>query len=288
MREVFGYVLFDLGSVWQIARLPIGQLSDESRLVIYHCINVLRGVANDVNNMKDMPHAIAHMKFIAEKLENLLKDKEINITSDGRDIFIYDISTLRTLLFSEMGKLSIILLEEKRGYSANTLWKYPYNLLPNDIEPLLSDFVKENLKEAAKCLALDCYTAAGFHAMRSVEKVSRKYYELITGNPPPYKDRNNREHFKMLGGIAQELIDKCDSFQHKKIPCGELPIIAPMIKGLCKTYRDPLAHPEIIKLDDDVSIDVFTDTVQLISRIVRDSRNGGNHFTGAWASGALF
>lgn len=277
MREVFGHGLFDLGSIWQIARLPVGPLSDESRLVIYHCINVLRGVATDKNNMKDMPHAIGHIGFIATKLENLLKDKEAIITPEGRDIYIYDVSTLRTLLFSEMAKLSIILLEEKRGYSVSALWKNQFALMSRGVPRHLSKFVKSNLIESAKCLVLNCYTAVGFHAMRSIEHVSRKYYQLVKGKAPIKPNGDSMG----LGSIAQEFIDLKNSSD-------DLGIIGSIIKGLCKKKRDPLAHPEIVALKEDEAMDTFIDALQIIAKVVEDAKTQGPHFVTLWKRGYLF
>jgi hypothetical protein len=284
MREVFGHGLFDLGSIWQIARLPVGPLTDESRLVIYHCINILRGVSNDKNNMKDMPHAIGHIDFIATKLENLLKDKEANITPEGRDIFIYDVSTLRTLLFSEMAKLSIILLEEKRGYSVTALWKNQFDLMPKGVNRYLSKFVKSNLIESAKCLVLNCYTAVGFHSMRSIEYVTRKYYELIKGIEPKKTDGS----YKGLGTIAQELLDQNVSLKKEGKASDDLLVIASTIKGLCKKKRDPLAHPEIIALKEDEAMETFVDALQVISKVVIDAKTKGSHFVTPWKRGVLF
>lgn len=281
MREVFGHGLFDLGTVWQIARLPIGPLSDDSRLVIYHCINILRGVASDKNNTQDMPDAVSQMKYIADKLDQLVKDPAATITSEGRDIFIYDISTMRTLLFSELGKLSIIVLEEKRGYSVNTIWKHQWKLFPQHYDVHLSVFVTQNIGEAAKCLVLDCYTAVGFHAMRAVECVSRKYYEHITGKSSKYTDSSGKERDKGLGQIGQELVDKYTSLEHhkpKKLPSGNLGIIAITIQTLCKTYRDPLSHPDIISLDEDQAISTFTHAIEVISSVISDAKTGGAHF----------
>lgn len=277
MREVYGHGLFDLGTVWQIARLPEGHLSDDSRLVVQHCVNILRSVRNDKNNMRDMPHAISHMDFIATKLEEFLKNKDPRVSPEGRDIFIYDMSTLRTLLFSEMAKLSIILLEEKRGYSVGALWKQPFNLLPKGVVAHLTIFVKSNLIEAAKCLVLNCHTAVGFHAMRSIEHVSRKYYQLVKGKAPlkPHGEPMG------LGSIAQEFIDL-------KKSSDDLGIIGSIIKGLCKKKRDPLAHPEIVSLKEDEAMDTFVDALQVISKVVEDAKTKGPHFVTLWKRGYLF
>jgi hypothetical protein len=276
MREVAGNgaVIFELGTIWQLTRLPIGELGD-SIIAIAHCIDVLKGFASVDVNQKDLPHSVGQAILIAGKLEQLIQGETPTITSGGRDIFIYDIMQLRTLLFSELGKLTIIILEDIRGYSANALWKNPSCLVADNVAPYLSVFVHQNIRDAAKCLVLNCATAAGFHAMRSVEQVTRIYYELVTGNSHKYTDSSGKEREKGLGTLAQELVDKYTSLERNKpnrLPSGNLGIIGPMIKGLCKLYRDPLSHPDIITLDDSQAITSFVQSIEVISLVVLDSQ----------------
>jgi hypothetical protein len=275
MREVAGNgaIVFELGTIWQLTRLPLGELGD-SIIAVAHCIDILKGFASIDVNQRDLPHSVAQASYIAIKLEQLIQTKDATITTEGKDIFVYDIMQLRTLLFSELGKLTIIILEDIRGYGANALWKNPSCLIANSVSPYMLVFVHQNIQDAVKCLVLNCWTATGFHAMRSVEQVTRKYYELVTGNSHKYTDSSGKEREKGLGSLAQELIDKYTKLeQHKpnRLPSGNLGIIGPMIKGLCKLYRDPLSHPDILSLSDDQAITAFVQAIEVISQIVLDS-----------------
>ncbi|MEJ2672584.1 MAG: hypothetical protein P8168_10385 [Deltaproteobacteria bacterium] len=287
MRSVNGFFLFELGFIWQLVQMKPG-FSEYYPALIGNSLYILRSFVEDEYNKKDLPDSVTTANNIILNLEKLLHQQELNITPEiTGNLFSY-IMHLRAMLMSELGKVHTTVIEDKRGFGVRALWNNSQSLFASDISPYLSEFVKINIDEAAKCLLLDRYTAVGFHAMRSVECVVRKYYELITGNSPPYKDKNRKDIFKTFGGIAQELMDKYFSMKSQKKLSGNLSIIAPIIQALCKTYRDPLSHPEIDTLTEDQSITTFNYTILAISEIVSDANSEGSHLARKLNSGELF
>lgn len=281
MREVNGFFLFELGYIWQLAQIIPGPVQNYHVQLIGNCYHILNSFINNNYNKKDLPDSVATAKMIVEIIDEQVKhiasEKEPVFTASQQGQIYHYIMQLRALLSSELGKLTTILLEEKRGYSVSALWKQHNSLLPKGIITHLSKFVKSNLIEAGKCLIMNCHTAVGFHSMRSVEHVSRKYYHLIKGKPPIKPNGTAMG----LGSIAQEFIDL-------KKSSDDLGIIGSIIKGLCNKKRDPLAHPEIIALKEEEAIDTFIDTIQIISKVVEDAKRKGAHFTNPWNRRYLF
>lgn len=288
MRTINGFFLFELGQIWLLANLAPGTDIQPNLSSIGHRLYILGLFVNNPDNQNDLPSSVYEANQLINYLEAMIQRSTEKVTETDQMTILHILVRFRTLLNDELGKAFTFVVEEKRGFNTATLWSRPLKLFSSDIIPLLSDFVKTNLDEAAKCLLLDRYTAVGFHAMRSVECVARRYYELITGNSPPYTDKNGKEYFKMLGTIAQELADKYGSLQRQKSTSGNLGVIAPLLKALCKIYRDPLSHPEIQKLDEGQAITTFNQAIEVISMIAVDAKTSGPHFTKAWASGWLF
>jgi len=280
MREENGIVLFDLGQINQLFMLSEGSLVPYLP-VIAQSMYLLKSFINDENNRKDYPSATAEAKTLHDVLEILIKNKPIPMLSTrDKETLKQLLTRFPTLLASERGKMVVILLEKKRGIDVDTLWKYPLQLFPKDFDLHMSVFVTENISAAAKCLVLDCYTAVGFHAMRAVECVSRKYYEVIIGKSPIIIHGSGKEQDMGLGQIANELVDKykkLESHKPRKKPSGELGVIAVTIQALCKNYRDPLSHPDILTLEEDQAIAVFTQAIHLITTIIQDAKTGGEH-----------
>ena len=281
MRSVNGFLLFDLGQIWRLTHLTQGVEIQSCMPLIGHCVYMLGLFVQHPDTQKDLPESVYEANQLISVLKSMIERSTQKITSE-HELIIHTLLRFRTLLNSELGRMFTFVVEEKRGFNSGTLWRDPLRLHSPDVVPHLSDFVKTNLNEAAKCLLLDRFTSVGFHSMRSVECVARKYYELITGNIPPYKDKSGKEIFKTFGAIAQELTDKCDSLRQQQIASGDLAVIAPMLKALCKIYRNPLSHPEINTLTEDQAVTTFNQTTEVVSTMVLDAKRGGLHFTKPW------
>ena len=280
MREILLSEWFHFGRIWQLTTLPVGKLSAENQDNLWQCYGLLSSFANDENNKREMPDLAECCKNFSQVIGRLYSKGFVILPPiTERDLTQYRrwFKELTILLLSETGKLTTILLEDKQGYAVTALWKHPDRLLPGEIYHCLSDFVKSNLTEAAKCLVLNCYTAVGFHSMRSIEHVSRKFYELLKGKPPI---KPNGESMG-LGAIAQEMMDL-------KKQSEDVAIIGGIIKGLTTKKRDPLAHPDIVALKEGEATETFIDALQIISKVVVDAKSKGSYYVTPWAPGFLF
>lgn len=291
MREVDGFGVFEFGQIWQITMLRVNQPLNLP--IVGNWIYLLKAFANHPNNQNDFKHSISIIHALINNLEKITQEKPF-INNDEFGILNNLVWQLRTSLSNDFNRIFVTVLEERGGRSVDTLWKNPLNLLSEDVVSQLSDFVKENFSEAAKCLVLDRYTAVGFHAMRCVERVARKYYEIVTGKSPVIihnQGKPNEKHIDMgLGQIANDLLSKYNSLEGTKprpLPSGDLGLIAVTTQALCKNYRDKLSHPDIEKLDRHRATTTLNQTIETISSIVMDAKTGGTHFATHWTGDAF-
>jgi hypothetical protein len=110
-------------------------------------------------------------------------------------------------------------------------------LFPGDLAAKVPEATFD-AREAAKCLAYEVGTAAGFHIFRVLESVLRRYHSQLTGGGTQPKVRN----------IGVYL----NSLRQKKI--GDPKVLA-ILKQITDLYRNPLIHPEAaLTVDEAISI----------------------------------
>ena len=288
MRPVNGFFLFDLGQVWQLTWLAPGMDIQPHLPLLGRAHFMLELFVNHTDNQNDLPSSVYEASELMKTLKAIIQRPTEKITFEDQNIIQHILLRFRAILNSELGKTFTFVVEEKRGFNSATLWRNPLKLFSGEIAPLLSDFVTTNFDEAAKCLLLDRHTAVGFHVMRAVECVARRYYELVTNNLPPYKNKYGDEYFKQLGNILQELRDKHDLLQKTSQSVGSLGLSVGNLEPLRKLYRNPLSHPEIETLDQDQAIDALFQATNVISLMILDVKKGGAHFAGTWTVGSKF
>lgn len=114
-------------------------------------------------------------------------------------------------------------------------------MLPVAIRKRVSEFTRNEIAEATKCLTFDLPTAAGFHLIRALKSAIREYYDAVSdGAARPVL--NNDKSAPMGAYIASlERIDHVGK---------ELIGILRQIKVL---HREPQMHPEAV-LDMDEAV----------------------------------
>jgi hypothetical protein len=180
------------------------------------------------------------------------------------------VEQFEAVLCSEMSAKGIFYLTPKHAYSTEILLSRAEDTLSAVVRTNLTEFDIENIREAGRCLVFDRFTGAGFHVLRAAESVARRYYVLVTG-----RDATN----KTLGKIAAELADYFKKKTERQTPTGLLGLVTGPLDQLCKLYRNPISHPELISLDEDQAIEAFEHGISAVSTIVRDTLAGGAHFS---------
>lgn len=195
-----------------------------------------------------------------------LRDQELNDTHITllRDV----LSEFETALKLDLGALPVYLLENKRGYSARQFITGigARVVLSKNNRELLSPRCLDDIDHAGKCLIHEQYTAAGFHTMRAIEEIARRYYKTVTGDDPIDVKGNPFP----LGGLVHALEGKLANLSKGGKDTDRLSQdILPVLKRIVKTYRNPIMHPQMT-LEEDAAIDVFDNAKSAIASIFRD------------------
>jgi hypothetical protein len=131
-----------------------------------------------------------------------------------------------TVAAAEVGTFNTYYVVKKLAYDTNTLTNEGDALLPEEIRTKVPRETLEDLREAAKCMAFEVNTAAGFHTIRATEAVIRSYYSEVVGATPRAKDRNWGAYIRVLRGKGAD------------------PRVTGYLDHIREAYRNPIAHPE--------------------------------------------
>ena len=97
--------------------------------------------------------------------------------------------------------------------------------------------------------------------MRAVDAMTRRYYEVVTKNPPI--DR------VALGGVIVELEKRLEKEEGTKISESRLGLIIAALRRLTKMYRIPVMHPQMT-LTPEGAQQVFEMATSVIPMICED------------------
>jgi hypothetical protein len=133
-------------------------------------------------------------------------------------------------------------------------------------QKVVSPEIREDFNKAGECLALDLYTACGFHAMRAIEAEARKYHDVVTGvslTDVPlgtliYGDKNSP-------GSGLKKTHQQQGSSHDD-PLG---LIISLLCQINAIYRRPIMHPNM-SLDAPKAKFVFDMAALAISAMVTD------------------
>lgn len=139
---------------------------------------------------------------------------------------VQQLDTFEAVLQSELAVADAYLVSEKPPYFTVRLIANGEVLFSADVATKVPDALPD-LQSAGKCLAFELATACGFHTMRAMEAVLRRYWEVTTGNKPHPKQRS-------LGVYLRGLEDN---------KCGDAKVIA-ALKQIKDLHRNEISHPD--------------------------------------------
>ena len=137
---------------------------------------------------------------------------------------------------------NLFLATPKGAYDLRTLIANGESLFPGNAQALFSNVALNDVRDGARCLAFELYTASGFHFHRANESVVLGYLKAL-GKTVPKRDRNLGNFIKILKDAGAPA---------KIISC---------LRDLKDMHRNPLMHP-------DQSIDDFGDALLLVGAIL--------------------
>lgn len=146
----------------------------------------------------------------------------------------------------------VLCLENQRCLSAYSLVEKIEDCFSMKAWNAIEDSAKKEFEESGRCLALERYTAAGFHALRGVECVIRQYIVKLTGELPRKRDWGTYTELLKTNGADPALIAVLDNMR--------------------TLDRNPLMHPEDwLSVDDAIGIFMIAQTavVRLVTGLAK-------------------
>jgi hypothetical protein len=168
----------------------------------------------------------------------------------------------RHVLAVECRKSETYFIEKVVGFDLPTLLHSAEENIHQAIRPCVPGNALSEIREAGRCLALENYTASGFHTLRGLEVVIAAYYKAVSG-----KDREFRSWHDYVEALA-ELAEENDG-EKPKYPSAK---VAAMIDRMRELDRNPLMHPSDT-LDEMAADGLFKLGIVTITELAKDLRD---------------
>ena len=205
----------ELKEIWIDLLIAQGNLRDiYSGEVFAHAFRTSRNTASYIYNIIE-----GLLTRHREDPESLLTEHDVQNIQSG-------LSEVETILRAELSAADAYLATPIGAYDSAALLQEPWRVWPTDLLTKLPD-TRSDVDELGKCMAFQLATAAGFHTLRIVETVLRKYWEVVSKNSAHPKA-------KTIGSYVVAL---------EKKEIGDPKVIA-ALKQLKDLHRNPLMHPE--------------------------------------------
>jgi hypothetical protein len=126
----------------------------------------------------------------------------------------------------EAERSSVFSVNPKGIYDTRLLIESPETRFPKKTRNLLPTQTLYDFREAGKCLAFECPTAAAFHTLRGTEALMIKYYETLAGHPWDLRQRDWNAYITQLRTLrAPDMITQ-------------------RLDEIRRFERNPILHPE--------------------------------------------
>jgi hypothetical protein len=167
---------------------------------------------------KDGPDKIEREKIFSTETNSIRSEYVRHI---GKLLTIFEAT-----LASENEGSNVFSVSRKGTHDSMALMDVADENLPPDTRARLSPETVRDIRDAGKCLALDCHTASGYHMLRGVERVIIKYLEKVSGKPINPKNRNWGVYIRELKRLGADAS------------------VTGYLWHIKEYYRNPVIHPE--------------------------------------------
>lgn len=187
MEKINQYTFYEFGR-W-IAKMQGFKEGASTVDVLVGTLNTLKAIRFFLADTSSVPlrlskRSLEKVQAELEKWGNADLDFEKSIEEDELSLINEAINTFETIFHSEAQELEVFAIPQKLAYSTTTLVDHGEEVLPESIRNQVSDFTKNELRQAAGCIAFDLPTAAGFHLLRGLESSVRDYYDKVSKGAP--------------------------------------------------------------------------------------------------------
>lgn len=245
MNKVNQYQFYQLGSGLR----PLRDLKADSKHQDYAitCMIATAALRKFIDESSHVP--LTRSRAAAQTLIGRLDEFAIQPTLDGlaslgaadkRNLYDHEAKDIHraldgfeAVLSNEAQDLEVFSISQTLAYSTTTMIERGENVLPEPIRAAISQFARNELKEATRCLVFDLPTAAGFHLLRAVESTLREYYDMLSKGAKRPKMRNGND--APMGGYIREL-ETLGADQE----------VIETLTQIKRLHRDPHMHPESV------------------------------------------
>lgn len=168
----------------------------------------------------------------------------------------------RHVLGAECRKSETYFIDKKVGFDISTLLHTAEENLHSDIIAILPEPAVAEVREAGRCLALECYTACGFHILRGLEVVMAAYYKQVSS-----KEKEFHSWHDYVTALTE--LEKGENGVKPKFPS---PKVAAMLDRMRQLERNPLMHPSDT-LDEMGADTLFKLSIVTITELAKDMRD---------------
>ena len=145
----------------------------------------------------------------------------------------------------------------------STLLRDGHSRIHESIRMFVPAEAQGELKEAGRCLALESYTASGFHTLRTLEIVMDGYLKVASGKDREY--RSWYDYIKALSRLSRPRVNVV----HRPSPK-----VVAMLDRMRELDRNPLMHPRD-SLDEMGADTLFSIGLATITEMAKDLRDWG-------------
>ena len=160
------------------------------------------------------------------------------------------ITSFKTVLEAEFQTAGVYLVTAKRGYDVPTLLEHAEAIFPDELCEKLPQ-VRNDLREAGRCIAFSLGTAAGFHLLRALESVVCAYWYEVMNKAPLPANRNLGQYILQMA--------KGDHPERKKV------LFA--LRQVKELHRNSIMHPEE-SLDVDQAVALLSSVQGAVSMML--------------------
>jgi len=214
---------------------PITKLQPDSKVfdVMYPLVSAHLGINSLLNNSvfaSTLRSCRESATTLQTNLQHIMGKANENTTLSNYDVGVLNqqLEQFKIALLAEIGVLPAYFVNQKGGFDTLTLLDWGHLIFPTDLHAKVPEAVFD-VEQAAKALAYELPTAAGFHTFRATESVLRRYYTHVSGGKPHPRVRNIGVYIKGLR--AAHSGDE---------------IVLSSLEQLTKLHRNPLIHPEVV------------------------------------------
>jgi len=185
---------------------------------------------------------VAQLRTTEKALMDRLTEKEGEWDKEVGFFQVYEVrskaESFEPVLLAELTVSDLYVITAKGGFDLTLLAENGLMIFPSELSTKVPDAMSD-AKQAARCIAFDLPTAAGFHLHRVNELVMHAYYDHITEGKPRPESRN-------IGAYI-------DAMKNHQV--GNKVVFA-ALASLKDLHRNPVIHPEqhIDSIEDAIAL----------------------------------